>query len=71
MHASIHVLQLHVQAQLTLSDNLSEDGGFHLVPSFHKVFAEWTERSRHRLGKEYTNKMVSEYARRMYEWFYP
>lgn len=44
-----------------MADNRSEDGGFHLVPGFHKVFSEWTEKSRNRLGKEYSGKMVRKY----------
>ena len=53
------IMQLHVQGLINLADNRAEDGGFHIVPGFHKVFSEWTERTRNRLGKEYTGKTVS------------
>lgn len=32
---------LHIQCLINLADNYEEDGGFHLVPGFHKYFTEW------------------------------
>lgn len=58
-HQHYFLMQLHVQALINLADNRSEDGGFHIVPGFHKVFSEWTERTRNRLGQEYSGKAVS------------
>ncbi len=37
--------ELHVQGLVNLADNLEDDGGFWLVPGFHKYIAQWaTER---------------------------
>jgi ectoine hydroxylase-related dioxygenase (phytanoyl-CoA dioxygenase family) len=33
--------ELHVQGLVNLADNLEEDGGFWLVPGFHKYMAQW------------------------------
>ena len=51
-------MQLNVQGLVNLADNREEDGGFQIVPGFHKVFSEWTERTRNRLGREYTGRTV-------------
>ena len=33
--------ELHVQGLVNLADNVEEDGGFWLVPGFHKYLAQW------------------------------
>lgn len=35
--------ELHIQGLVNLADNLEEDGGFWLVPGFHKYLAQWTK----------------------------
>ena len=35
--------ELHVQGLVNLADNLEEDGGFWLVPGFHKYLAQWAK----------------------------
>jgi hypothetical protein len=32
----------NIQGLINLADNLEEDGGFHLVPEFHKKYINWT-----------------------------
>ncbi|CAF3688229.1 unnamed protein product, partial [Rotaria sp. Silwood1] len=34
--------ELHVQGLVNLADNQEEDGGFWLVPGFHKYLEQWT-----------------------------
>src|SRR5438105_1486282 len=38
--------ELHVQGLVNLADNLEEDGGFWLVPGFHKYLPQWAEERR-------------------------
>ena len=38
--------ELHVQGSVNLSDNLEEDGGFWLVPGFHKYMVQWAKEHR-------------------------
>ena len=38
--------ELHVQGLVNLADNSEEDGGFWLVPGFHKYLAQWAEQRR-------------------------
>lgn len=38
--------ELHVQGLVNLADNLEDDGGFWLVPGFHKYLAQWAEQRR-------------------------
>ena len=52
-------MQVQVQGLINLADNRAEDGGFTVVPGFHKLFLKWTEHTRKTLGKQYTDKMVS------------
>eukprot|EP00731_Ephydatia_muelleri_P006990 Em0003g1238a len=49
--------KLHLQGLINLADNRNEDGGFIVVPGFHKIFLQWTEHTRSTLGKQYTNTM--------------
>ncbi|CAF2139798.1 unnamed protein product [Rotaria magnacalcarata] len=35
--------ELHVQGLVNLADNLEEDGGFWLVPGFHKYLTQWAD----------------------------
>ncbi|CAF1365520.1 unnamed protein product, partial [Adineta ricciae] len=35
--------ELHVQGLVNLADNLEEDGGFWLVPGFHRYMAQWAQ----------------------------
>jgi len=35
--------ELNVQGLVNLADNLEEDGGFWLVPGFHKYLPQWTQ----------------------------
>ncbi|CAM4789153.1 unnamed protein product [Rotaria magnacalcarata] len=44
--------ELHVQGLVNLADNLEEDGGFWLVPGFHKYLTQWADDHRH-LSKLY------------------
>lgn len=44
--------ELHVQGLVNLADNLEEDGGFWLVPGFHKYLAQWTKNHK-ALSKKY------------------
>ncbi|CAF5180762.1 unnamed protein product, partial [Rotaria magnacalcarata] len=39
--------ELHVQGLVNLADNLEEDGGFWLVPGFHKYLTQWADDHRH------------------------
>ena len=39
--------ELHVQGQVNLADNREADGGFWLVPGFHKYLAEWAKKTQH------------------------
>ena len=52
-------MQVQVQGLINLADNRDEDGGFTVVPGFHKLFLKWTEHTRNTLGKKYSDKMVS------------
>ena len=36
------VSERHVQGVVNLADNRAEDGGFWLVPGFHKYLPQWT-----------------------------
>ncbi|UJR07067.1 hypothetical protein I4U23_011355 [Adineta vaga] len=38
--------ELHVQGLVNLADNLEEDGGFWLVPGFHKYISQWAQEHR-------------------------
>lgn len=47
---------MHVQGLVNLADNIEEDGGFWLVPSFHKYLTQWAKQRqslRKRFGKQY------------------
>ncbi len=55
--------ELHVQGLVNLADNLEEDGGFWLVPGFHKYMAQWaTERRllRKKFGRHSTFLLFDE-----------
>ncbi|CAF1568674.1 unnamed protein product [Rotaria magnacalcarata] len=39
--------ELHVQGLVNLADNREEDGGFWLVPGFHKYLTQWADNHRH------------------------
>eukprot|EP01121_Diplochlamys_sp_Union-15-3_P020397 TRINITY_DN7951_c0_g1_i1.p1 TRINITY_DN7951_c0_g1~~TRINITY_DN7951_c0_g1_i1.p1 ORF type:complete len:304 (-),score=47.28 TRINITY_DN7951_c0_g1_i1:288-1145(-) len=41
--ANPEYFQLNIQSALNLADNKAEDGGLHIVPGFHRHFAEWTQ----------------------------
>lgn len=43
--------ELHVQGLVNLADNLPEDGGFWLVPGFHKYLPQWTIANQRLVGK--------------------
>lgn len=48
--------ELHVQGLINLADNLEEDGGFWLVPGFHKYMIQWaTEHTsfRKKFGRDF------------------
>lgn len=38
--------ELHVQGLVNLADNVEEDGGFWLVPGFHKYLSTWAAKHR-------------------------
>ncbi|CAF3232140.1 unnamed protein product [Rotaria socialis] len=42
--------ELHVQGLVNLADNLEEDGGFWLVPGFHKYLPQWAADHREMLN---------------------
>ena len=50
--------QLSVQGLINLADNREEDGGFQIVPGFHKVFSKWVDSTRNSLAKDYSGRMV-------------
>ena len=48
--------ELHVQGQVNLADNREEDGGFWLVPGFHKYLPQWTRdhtKLQDKFGRDY------------------
>jgi ectoine hydroxylase-related dioxygenase (phytanoyl-CoA dioxygenase family) len=40
-----------LQGLINLQDNLAEDGGFHIVPGFHKYAKQWAESTADTVGK--------------------
>lgn len=47
--------ELHVQGGVNLAENKEEDGGFWLVPGFHKYLSTWTAEHRH-FAKSYPSR---------------
>lgn len=45
--------ELHIQGLVNLADNLEEDGGFWLVPGFHKYMVQWAKDHRS-LSKQFS-----------------
>ena len=43
-----------LQALINFVDNRDQDGGFILVPKFHKFFKEWVEATKNTIGKKYS-----------------
>ncbi|KAL0476874.1 htxA [Acrasis kona] len=50
-HSSAPGNQIRLQALLNFIDNREQDGGFQLVPGFHKHLEQWAHRTRDTLGK--------------------
>ena len=50
--------QISVQGLINLADNRPEDGGFQIVPGFHKNFLQWTNKTRSTLGKCFSDRQV-------------
>jgi len=47
------IARRHIQGLVNFADNLEEDGGFQLVPGFHKNFIKWTKENSEKLQQLY------------------
>lgn len=49
------LFQQNVQGLVNLHDNLEEDGGFQIIPGFHRHLVEWAKNTPH-LKRQYGNR---------------